>query len=135
MARIILLAMLLGLSVSSQASSEKIVYHLHTNNSSLFVISINNLENLIQGMGNDPIDIRLLLQGGGIHLLNPASVSETLALRLENLLTKGVTIETSKTNYQQNEFFLDNRAAPHLVDNIFSRAIELQRQGYRYITP
>ena len=135
MARIILLTILLSLSVSSHASSEKIVYHLHTNNPSLFVISINNLENLIQNMGNDQIEIRLLLQGEGIHLLNPASVSETLALRLENLLTKGVTVETSRSNYQQNEFFLDNRATPYLVDNIFSRAIELQRLGYRYITP
>lgn len=123
------------MSSLAQAASDKVVYHLHDNSNLMFNITVNNLENLIQGMSDQALEIRLLLQGESIHLLNPASISETLGLRVENLLKKGVTIETSKKNYQENEFFLSDKTIPLLVDNIFSRAIELQQMGYRYITP
>ena len=118
----------------ASASAEKVVYHIHSNSLTLFIITVNNLENLFHGL-NDDLEIRLLLQGESINLLNPASISENLALRIDNLIKKGVKIETSKKNYQENEFFLDHRIIPLLVNNIFSRAIELQRMGYRYITP
>lgn len=132
--RIFFLIALLNFSTITSASSEKVVYHLHSNSLTLFIITVNNLENLFHGL-NDDIEIRLLLQGESINLLNPASISENLALRLDNLIQKGVMIETSRKNYQENEFFLDHKNIPILIDNVFSRVIELQRMGYRYITP
>ena len=135
MVKIMLLIALLSTSTLLRAESVKIVYHLHSNNATMFNITVNNLENLLQGMDSQLLDIRLLLQGDSIHLLNPASISENLALRVDNLLQKGVIIETSRNNYQENEFFLNNTTALSLVDNLFSRAVQLQQQGYRYITP
>jgi hypothetical protein len=51
------------------------------------------------------------------------------------LLEEGVRIEVSRDNYLEHAGLLDERVKPVLVDNIFSRIIELQEQGYTYLTP
>lgn len=86
-------------------------------------------------MPDESLDIKLLLQGEGVLLLNPALQHENLNQRLKELLDKGVRIEVSHKNYQQYRHLLERTDPPCLVQNIFSRIIELQHLGYKYITP
>ena len=133
---LVLLALLLpGQTVlSDQVGEEKIVYHLHHVNSGSYHRAISNLENLIKGMPETKREIKLMLQGQSIHLLGP-SVNTGLKQRLNELRKQGLIIETSRDNYDKNQLLLDSDSSLVLVDNIFARIIELDQQGYRYITP
>lgn len=118
-----------------KASGEKIVYHLHHTQEDAFKRAVNNIENLRKGMPDRPMDIKLLLQGNGIQLLVPSPSNNELVSRLLKLRDSGLDIEVAENNYQQNRLLIESSLKPRLVENIFSRLIELQNQGYRYLTP
>ena len=97
--------------------------------------SITNLENLIDGMRGQQLDIRLLLQGDSIQLFNPYMYQPEVYNRLVQLQNNGVIVEAKQENYLKHQQFLHDQFDPELVNNSFTRIIELQRQGYHYITP
>lgn len=133
--KICLLMSLLVSMPQLQASSERIVYHVHQAQQDTFKRTINNLENLKKGMPNRQMDMRLLIQGNSIQLLNPSQQDKGLMARLSKLHDSGLHIEVSEKNYRRNRLQIDSSLKPELVENIFSRLIELQKQGYRYLTP
>jgi len=122
-------------STSALAANEKIVYHIHGSDPEIMQRAINNLENLVDGMPDQNLDIRLLLQGDSIQLLNPYMHSRDINQRLQVLQNQGVSVEVNRDNYHVNAQFLESSPSPLLVKNIFSRIIDLQKQGYHYITP
>jgi len=117
------------------SETKKILYHIHhtTPNSYLHTISI--LENLKKAMPGHELEIRILLQGESIQLLNPKLHSAQLNRRFLKLLEQGSKVEVSRDNYERiankDELILQ----PLLVPGIFNRIIQLQQQGYSYITP
>ncbi len=114
---------------------EKILYHIHSTTPNSYLRTVSNLENLKKGMPGRQLDIKILLQGKSLRLLDPRQHKPGLNRRFRNLLAAGAVVETSQKNYQA---YPDKQALmikPKLVANIFDRIIELQKQGYRYITP
>ena len=85
-------------------------------------------------MPDQQLDIRLLLQGNSIQLLDPW-IDDSLRQRLDALREKGVRIEVSRSNYARNRNRINREHPPLLVENLFSRIVELERQGYQYVTP
>ncbi len=132
---LVLLIVLAGFNTQVLAANEKIIYHIHSSDPQIWQRAINNLENLIDGMPDDRLDIRLLLQGESIQLLNPNMQSGDIGQSLSKLQNRGVNIEVTTENFRKNNQFLDNPSPPTQVQNIFSRIIELQKSGYHYITP
>ena len=96
--------------------------------------ALSNLENLSKGMPGTQLDVRLLLQGSSIRLLDPA-LDKYTRQRLQTLRDNGVRIEVSRSNYQNNRDRIDRQHPPHQVANIFGRIVELEQQGYKYVTP
>ncbi|MDJ0880505.1 MAG: DsrE family protein [Gammaproteobacteria bacterium] len=119
----------------AETGHEKIVYHVHGSDPETLYRSITNLENLIEGMSDQQLDIRLLLQGESIQLFNPYMYQPEVHARLRQLQGKGVKVEVKQENYLKQRQFLHDQFDPIVVDNIFSRIIDLQQQGYHYITP
>jgi intracellular sulfur oxidation DsrE/DsrF family protein len=131
---IFILAGLLAIN-PAYASSEKIIYHLHGSDPGLMQRAIQNLENLINGMPGQKLDIKLVLQGESIQLLNPYMYSRDLNQRFKQLRNSGVSVEVKEQNFNDNKLFLESDEEPVLLPNIFSRIVDLQKQGYHYITP
>ena len=131
---LILLGLPLGISADHPPASAKIVYHLHHLPEGALNRALSNLENLRKGMPGQPLDIRLLLQGRSIQLLDP-SLDESIRQRLQALRDDGVKVEVSRRNFANNRQRLDQQQPPQLVANIFSRIVELEKQGYKYVTP
>ena len=117
------------------AANEKVVYHIHQTQADTLKRAINNIENLKKGMPGKSLDIRLLMQGNSIQLLNPSLQDKTLMALLLKLRDSGLHIEVSEKNYRQNRLQIESSLKPLLVENFFSRLVELQNQGYRYLTP
>lgn len=134
-AHMLLFLVMLLASPMALSMEEKIVYHLHTIQSDTFKRAINNLENLKKGMSEREIDIKVVMQGNSIRLLNPLQRNEKLWSRFVKLRDSGVDIEVSRNNFNENKTLIEDGFNPTLFDNVFSRLVELQRQGYRYITP
>ncbi len=132
---IVIAAALLISPVASAGNVEKILYHIHHTTPDSYQRTVSNLENLQTGMPGKQLDIKILLQGKSLALLDPRRHQPALNRRFRNLLATGVTVETSRKNYQAYPEQQALMIKPGLVANIFDRIIELQQQGYRYITP
>jgi intracellular sulfur oxidation DsrE/DsrF family protein len=117
------------------ASPDKILYHLNSGRSDVQWKTITNLENLFLGAEEHALDVKILLQGQGINLINKVNENRDIGIRLGELISLGLQIEVSRDNYYKNRHTLDLHHPPQLVSNIFSRIIELQNQGYQYVTP
>jgi len=123
------------LSTTALGSPGKILYHLHNTDNNSYRRAISNLENLYKGMPGQQLDIKILFQGDSIKLLNFSENDSRLNQRFMTLINKGVSIELSKANFKKNQLIFERMDPPKLVPNIYSRIIELQKQGYNYITP
>ncbi len=135
MAKWLLLIASLLFATSLLAAPDKIVYHLSSSRSDVQWKTITNLENLFLGSVDQSLDVKILLQGQGINLINKVNENRDLGMRLEELISLGLQIEVSRDNFYKNRHILDLKHPPQLVSNIFSRIIELQNKGYQYITP
>ena len=131
---LILIASLL-FTTNLLAAPNKIVYHLNSGRSDVQWKTITNLENLLLGSADQSMDVKILLQGAGINLINKVNENRDLGVRLDELISLGLQIEVSRDNYYKNRHVLNLNHPPQLVGNIFSRIIELQNTGYQYVTP
>lgn len=120
---------------ASGGDVEKIIYHLHNINQNSYLRTISNIENLEKGMPGQKFEIKILLQGKSLQLLDANLHSAALNERFKKLLETGSDIETSRENYQHYAQKTMLIKKPKLVSNIFDRIIQLQQQGYQYITP
>ncbi|MDJ0833348.1 MAG: hypothetical protein QNJ69_07465 [Gammaproteobacteria bacterium] len=134
MARGFLLILLCTAFASAHAASDKILYHVHHLQLDGIPRVLSNLENLQKGMPDRQLDIRLLLQGDSILLLDPW-IDDSFRQRLHELRQSGVRIEVSRSNYADNRNRVARDHPPQLVENLFSRIVELEQQGYQYVTP
>ena len=134
--KLLLMIAMLGISPAAIAShTEKIIYHIHNTNPNSYLRTISNLENLKKGMPGHQFRIKILFQGNSLKLLNPALHPAALNKRFLKLVQSGANLETGSANYQAYVHKDRLILTPTLVPNVFDRIIELQKQGYRYITP
>ncbi len=134
-----LISLVLAIATYSGAAMarhvEKIIYHIHSTNPNSFQRTVSNLENLHKGMPDRELKIKILLQGESLQLLDPTLHPDTLNQRFARLLANGAELETSRQNWLEYSGKAQVIQPPALVGNIFDRIIELEKQGYRYITP
>ena len=131
----LLLALGLLSPAANSAAIEKVLYHIHNTNPNSYQRTISNLENLKKGMPDKQLKIKILLQGKSLQLLNPALHRADLNQRFLKLVAAGAELETSRRNWQNYADKAQAIQKPALVPDIFKRIVELQQQGYRYITP
>jgi intracellular sulfur oxidation DsrE/DsrF family protein len=132
-----LLALLLLVTPSAVlANPDRVIYHVNTSRPDVQWKAIGNLENLYLGAGDDQqIEVVMLLQGEAIDLISQVNQNRNLGLRLDELRQMGMRIEVGRGNYSEHRDQLATSNPPALVDNIFTRIIELQKQGYLYLAP
>ena len=130
------LVLLAGLSGSLLAAPPaRIVYHLHQVKPVTLKRALNNLENLYKGLDDQRPEIHMLLQGESLTLLRRDRLVPEYRQRLIALLRKGLILEAGEDNFHRLQKELDPAFPARLNRNILSRLIELQRQGYQYVTP
>ncbi len=130
-----LLPLLLMISNGLQADPARIVYHLHQLKPVTLKRALNNIENLYKGLDGERPEIRMLLQGESLELLTRERLKGAYRQRLAALLQKGLVLETGEANYRRLHDRLDPAFPARLNRNILSRLVDLQKQGYQYVTP
>ncbi len=130
-----LLILLATLALPARAEPARIVYHLHQITPVTLKRVLNNIENLYKGLDRERPEIRMILQGESLMLLSLQRLTPAYRQRLKALLHKGLIIEAGEANFRRHQARLDRALPVRLDRNILSRLVELQRQGYQYLTP
>ncbi len=130
------LVLLTGLSgYLLAAPPARIVYHLHQVQLEALPRILYNIENLYRGLDQGRPEIHMLLQGESLKLLRRGRLPAAYRQRLIELLRKGLVLETGEDNFRRQRKDLDPAFPLRLNRNILSRLVDLQKQGYRYLTP
>lgn len=120
---------------------QKVVYHINTpggDAGEAYRGAINNMGNHLDAVGAENIDLRVVLHGDGIELLQDAVTNQTLAGRISDLKARGVRfLVCNNTLTGRNidpadlfEVFEDD-----IVPSGVAEVAKLQAEGFAYLKP
>jgi intracellular sulfur oxidation DsrE/DsrF family protein len=151
MIRIIALC-LLAVAVSAAAVSksvanerygkQKVVYHINYKggeNDAAYLAALNNIKNQINAVGEENIEIKVVLHGAGVDLLQDAVKNQKLQVDVLNLRARKVkfdicnnTLVGRKIDYKKDLFEVYQE---DIVPSGVAELSRLQQMGYTYIKP
>jgi len=139
-----------NLYANQRYGKQKVVYHINFNNLTKQSDTLRNIHNHIKAVGEDNIDVKVVMHGKGLSmLLEPDSVENTdlnignatdnMQDKIVELKYKGVTFEVCKNtlrgrniNYQDDLFDVSKE---DIVPSGVAELVRLQSMGYAYIRP
>jgi intracellular sulfur oxidation DsrE/DsrF family protein len=146
-----MLLALLPLLATAAPERNKVVFHVNSDSPEQQYAALRNLDNHIAAVGADHLDLKVVLQGGGVTLLllpealprlsgvRRANATPAFRQNIDALRAKGVVFLVSGQYLRQHG--IDFRRDLHgvseadVVDNALSQLSKLQQQGYAYVKP
>ena len=129
----------------------KIVFHVNTDDPDQQEVVLRNLDNHIASVGAENLDIKVMLQGGGVtllllpqalqhtHRLHHANATPKICQRIDALRALGVQFQVSGLTLEEHGIDARHdlyRVQPaDIVPNALAYLTELQNRGYTYIKP
>ena len=133
----------LGLSVNTAQAGDygkqKVVYHINMSDPKVLMAALRNMQNHINAVGKDNIDLRVVIHGGGIALLQLANKDPNFADKISNLKREGVhfnvcnnTLVGKHINYKND---LYDVSKDDIVPSGVAEIAKLESEGYSYVKP
>ena len=120
-------------------AKQKVVYHINFDDPKALQTAMGNVQNHIIAVGQDNIDIKVVMHGPGVDLLKIADTDLEVQSRVINLKDQKVnflvcnnTLVNRKINYKNDLFDV---SAQDIVPSGIAELVKLQQQGYVYIKP
>jgi uncharacterized protein len=147
MSKLISLAMmaLLSLGVGMNAAhaegygKQKVVYHINVDDPKVLKAALGNIQNHINAVGEKNIDLRVVMHGPGIALLQLANKDPNFADKVSNLKRQGVhfnvcnnTLVGKKINYKNDLYDVSKE---DIVPSGVAEIAALEAQGFSYVKP
>ena len=121
-----------------QYSDQKVVYHMNYDDESRIAETMTNISNHLQAVGEDKIDIKVVVHGKAIEYFMAATDDEAKQITLDSLRLRDVqfiicgnTLDgykiTRKDLYDVEEEDVVQAGLPTIID--------LQQKGYLYVRP
>lgn len=134
---------ILGLTVSSFAiandyAEQKVVYHVNYKETSRHALTLGNVQNHINGVGNGRIQVQVIAHGAGVQLLRKAKDDPQMQARIDNLKLQGVEFKVCENTMRNNDIKIEQLYDVSDSDVVKSGVAEiaaLQQQGYVYLRP
>jgi intracellular sulfur oxidation DsrE/DsrF family protein len=146
-----LLCLTLLLPVCATAERNKVVFHVNSHDAEKQESVLRNLDNHIAAVGAENLDIKVMLQGGGVtmlllpealphvHRLPYANADVAMRRHVDALRAEGVQFLVSGLTLHEHGIDAGHdlyKVKPEdVVPNALSRLSELQHLGYAYIKP
>ena len=127
-----------GAAPDAGPSVTRIVYHLDSGDREHFSNVLRYLKEHLGDPGHGAADVRIVLHGEGVRLLESASMDTATAIRIDTLRLQGFEFLVSRRSMEARGL---ERADLHDVirDEMVSSGItelyRLQRKGFTYIKP
>jgi intracellular sulfur oxidation DsrE/DsrF family protein len=134
-----------------QYGKQKVVYHVNYDNPKLQQAALRNIQNHINAVGEENLEIRVVLHGNGLSMLlypdslaklpkfKQANATEEMTARIDSLKSQGVnfnvcanTVKGRNVDLASDSYDVD---AADVVPSGVAELSYLQLQGFTYIKP
>jgi intracellular sulfur oxidation DsrE/DsrF family protein len=133
------LGLTMGTSYAGDYGKQKVVYHINMDDPKVLKAALGNMQNHINAVGKDNIDLRVVMHGPGIALLQIANKDADFADKISNLKRQGVhfnvcnnTLVHKHINYKND---LYDVSKDDIVPSGVAEIAHLEEQGFAYVKP
>lgn len=128
-----------GTAYAGGYGKQKVVYHINFDDKQRLKNALGNIQNHINAVGKENLDLRVVLHGPGIALLQLANKDPDFADKISNLKRQGIrfnvcnnTLTSKKINYKTD---LYDVWPEDIVPSGVAEIAHLEAQGFTYIKP
>ena len=128
---------------------QRVAYHIDTGDFERQRTALRNVTNHLNDIGDERLDIRVVVQGNGVSMLLLPDAATDLAVAgnatdqvqvlIDNLKVRGVRFVVCGSSLRRRNILTADRlydvAADDLVDSGLAELVRLQEHGYTYIKP
>ncbi len=139
MAGIFMLGIGISTSFAADADKQKVVYHVNGGDAKEQKATLRNIQNHINAVGKEKLDLRVVMHGDGVSLLQNASKDEEMKGSVDKLKMQGIafnvcanTLKGKKINYKTD---LHDVSEKDIVPSGVAEIAILQGKGYAYLKP
>ncbi len=128
-----------GAAFAENYGKQKVAYHINVDDEKTLKAAMGNIQNHITAVGKENIDLRVVMHGPGLALLQQANKDPDMQDKVANLKRQGVhfnvcanTLKGKKINYKTD---LYDTAEQDIVPSGVAEIAHLQTQGFSYVKP
>ncbi|WP_026300869.1 MULTISPECIES: DsrE family protein [unclassified Thioalkalivibrio] len=119
--------------------TQKVVYHVNYDDTDRYMGAMGNIQNHINAVGADNMEIKVVMHGDGLGLLDTARNHDDLRARVDNLKLQDVEFQVCANtlagrNIDLHEDLYDAREADIIPSGV-AHISHLQNNGYTYSRP
>jgi len=121
---------------------QKVVYHINETggqNDRAYRAALTNIQNHIKAIGQDNIEVKVVLHGDGVELLRDAVTDTELQMSVTSLKTQNVQFLVCNNTLQGRDIDPDDDLFEVFAEDIVPSGVAelsyLQEQGYTYVKP
>jgi len=126
-------------SIAGDYGKQKVVYHINYDDPKLQTAAMRNIQNHINAVGEENLDLVVIMHGKGVTLLKKANGDENFQSKVVSLKSQKVgfkvcnnTLKGKKINYDKD---LYDVVEEDIVPSGVAELAKLQAMGYTYIKP
>ena len=128
-----------GVAFAENYGKQKVAYHINMDDEKTLKAAMGNIQNHITAVGKENIDLRVVMHGPGLALLQQANKDPDMQDKVTNLKRQGVhfnvcanTLKGKKINYKTD---LYDTSEQDIVPSGVAESAHLQTQGFSYVKP
>lgn len=118
---------------------QKVVYHVNVDNGKVLNTALKTIQNHLNAVGVDNLDLRVVVHGAGITLLQLANNDPAFQDKVKSLKRQGVhfivcnsTLTSRKIDFKKD---LYDVSEADIVPSGVAKIAHLQSQGFSYVKP
>ncbi|WP_018872051.1 DsrE family protein [Thioalkalivibrio sp. ALJ16] len=118
--------------------THKVVYHVNYSDTGRYMAAMGNIQNHINAVGVDNMDVKVVMHGDGLGLLQTAMTNENLRGRIENLKMQNVEFQVCANTLRGRNIALEDlydASEDDIIPSGVAHISWLQHQGYTYSRP
>ena len=128
-----------GCATTEGYGKQKVVYHINSDDDKTLNAAVGNIQNHINAVGKENIDLRVVMHGNGLALLQKAKDNQDTKSKVDNLKMQGVafnvcanTLKGKKLNYKSDLYDVSEK---DIVPSGVAEIAHLQKLGFTYVKP
>lgn len=128
-----------GCATTEGYGKQKVVYHINYDDEKQLKAALGNIQNHINAVGKENLDLRVVMHGNGLALLQKANSDPDMQSKVINLKKQGIhfnvcanTLKGRKINYKNDLYDVSEQ---DIVPSGVAEIAALQQKGYTYVKP
>ena len=128
-----------GCATTDGYGKQKVVYHVNSDDPKTLKAAVGNIQNHINAVGKDNLDLKVVMHGNGLALLQVAKDDQEMKSKVDKLKFQGIgfqvcanTLKGKKLNYKTDLYDVSEK---DIVPSGVAEIAHLQKIGYTYVKP